>query len=214
MQKSQNPPAEPTRRSRGRPRGFDRSRALAEATRLFWQKGFGATSVSDLTKALGINAPSLYAAFGSKEDLYAECLRYYAETYKHYVWSRFEAASTARDAVHAFLMDSAAVLTGNVADIPRGCMVALSAVGSEGHAELGELAKSARAVTLERLLERLERAVKEGEIPRKVDRVGLGRFVQMVQYGMSVLARDGAGQKELEAAAGVAMLGWDARVTA
>ena len=66
---------------RGRPRAFDREAALAAATRLFWQKGYAATSISDLTETMGIGSPSLYAAFGSKEALYGEALRYYGENY-------------------------------------------------------------------------------------------------------------------------------------
>jgi AcrR family transcriptional regulator len=213
MQKSKKQPKTATktvRRSRGRPREFDREAALAQATRVFWLKGYEATSILDLTEAMRISSPSLYAAFGSKEALYAESLHHYAETYKHLVWDRFSSADTAREAVSCLLLDSAAALTGGVADIPRGCMVALSAVGSEGHLELGELVRSARAVTLDRLKARLERAVADGEIPATIDVHALARFVQTVQYGMSVLARDKASRAELEAVARTAMLGWDA----
>jgi hypothetical protein len=108
-------------------------------------------------------------------------------------------------------MDSAAALTGCVVDIPRGCMVALSSVGSEGHAELGELVRAARAVTLDRLKLRLNQAISEGEIPVSTDIHALARFVQTVQNGMSILARDGATRGELEAVAELAMLGWDTR---
>src|SRR3954467_7018846 len=103
-------------RSRGRPRAFDRTVALGQATTLFWSKGFEATSIADLTQAMGIGAPSLYAAFGSKEALYAEALRHYAEVNGDYVWGRFYAAATARDAAWSLLMDSAAALTGCIAD--------------------------------------------------------------------------------------------------
>src|SRR5262245_8528467 len=113
-------------RRRGRPRAFDREAALAKATRLFWEKGFEATSIADLTDTMGIGAPSLYAAFGSKEALYAEALKHYSESNAALVWERFSTADTAREAVLSFLLDSAAALTGAVADIPRGCMVTLS----------------------------------------------------------------------------------------
>lgn len=199
-------------RGRGRPRAFDRSKALDQATRLFWEKGFEATSIADLTEAMGIGAPSLYAAFGPKEALYAEALHHYGETNEHFVWSGFFAASTAREAVRSLLMDSAAALTGCLADNPRGCMVALSNVGSEGHADLRELVRGARAVALERLTARLNQAVAEGELPGATDVHALARFVQTVQNGMSIPARDGASRAELEAVAGVAMLGWDARL--
>ncbi|MDX3928322.1 MAG: TetR/AcrR family transcriptional regulator [Shinella sp.] len=213
MQKTdQTPEADGTAaRGRGRPRAFDREAALAQATRLFWIKGFGATSIADLTQAMGIGAPSLYAAFGSKEALYAEALRHYRENNEALVWAGFFSAATAREAVMAFLMDSAAALTGCLADIPRGCMVALSSVGGEGHAELGELVQAARAVTLDRLKIRLNQAISEGEIPASTDVHALARFVQTVQNGMSILARDEASRSELEAVAQVAMLGWDAR---
>ncbi|NEJ23522.1 TetR family transcriptional regulator [Rhizobium leguminosarum] len=201
-------------RSRGRPRAFDREAALAQATRLFWIKGFEATSISDLTEAMGIGSPSLYAAFGSKEALYAEALRHYRDNNEALVWAGFFSAGTARDAVRSFLMDSAAALTGCVVDIPRGCMVALSSVGSEGHVELGELVRAARAVTLDRLKARLNQAISEGEIPVSTDVHALARFVQTVQNGMSIPARDGATRGELEAVAELAMLGWDTRTGA
>ena len=198
-------------RPRGRPRAFDRDAALEQATRLFWAKGYEATSMADLTQAMGIGSPSLYAAFGSKEALYAEALRHYADTNAHLVWSAFQCADTARGAVLSFLMDSAAALTGCVADLPRGCMVTLSTVGSEGYAELGEIVRAARAVTFERLVARFAQAVTDGEIAASTDIHALARFVQVVQAGMSILARDGASRSELENMTEVAMSGWDAR---
>ncbi len=204
--------AEETSRSRGRPRAFDREAALAEATRLFWSKGFEATSIADLTKAMGIGSPSLYAAFGSKEALYAEALRYYGENFEPLFWANFYPAGTAREAVLSFLMDSAAAMSGCRADIPNGCMVALSSVGSEGHEELGALVHSARASGFKRLKARIEQAIADGELPDTVDAGALARFVLTVQSGMSILARDGASRTELEDAARIAMMGWDANV--
>jgi len=195
---------------RGRPRAFDRDAALTAAMHLFWQKGFSATSICDLTAAMGIGSPSLYAAFGSKEALYAETLDQYRRTNEATVWDGFFAADTARGAVAAFLHDSAAGLS----QAPNGCMVTLSAVGAEGHAELGARVVSARQMTLTRLEDRIERGQAAGEIGRSVDAHGLARFVQTVQNGMSLLARDGAGFDELDAVAETAMLGWDARVNA
>ncbi|WP_375286600.1 TetR/AcrR family transcriptional regulator [Sphingomonas sp.] len=193
---------------RGRPRAFDREAALSAAMDLFWQKGFTATSMCDLTTAMGIGSPSLYAAFGSKEALYAEALAHYARTNQSVVWDGFFAAPTARDAVAAFLNDTALGL-GQAA---RGCMVTLSAVGAEGHAGLGELVATARRDTLHRLEERFARAQASGEIPPSIDIHGLARFVQAVQGGMSLLARDGASHDDLRAVAEIALCGWDARI--
>lgn len=198
-------------RVRGRPRAFDREEALARATRLFWRKGYEATSISDLTEAMGIASTSLYAAFGSKEALYAEALSHYVAKHENLIWRKSASAETARGAAEALLMDSAAALTGSIVNIPLGCMVTLSTVGSEGHATLGELVRSARAVTFQRLEERLCRAVGEGEVTAALDIRALARFVQTVQAGMSILARDGVTHAELEDVARIAMAGWDAR---
>lgn len=199
-----------TTRGRGRPRAFDREAALERATRLFWLRGYEATSIADLTEAMGIGAPSLYAAFGSKEALYVEALGHYQARYEALVWGRFGTAGTAREAAACLLLDSAAALSGSLVDIPRGCMVALSTVGGEGLSELRDLVRSARGVTLERLEARLEQARAEGELPASADLRALARFVQTVQTGMSILARDGACRGELEGVARVAMQGWDA----
>ena len=88
-------------------------------------------------------------------------------------------------------------------------MVTLSAVGSEGNEQLGELVRKARYLTYERLRDRIEKAVAEGELPADVDVEGLARFVQTVQNGMSILARDRVGRAPLEAVARIAMAGWD-----
>jgi AcrR family transcriptional regulator len=214
MQKDRRKPAggeASAARCRGRPRQFDRDAALAQATRIFWSRGYEATSISDLTRAMGIGSPSLYAAFGSKEALYAEALQHYATKYAPLFWDGFKSAATAREAFTRFLMDSAATLTGSIEDIPLGCMIVLSSVGSEGHLELAKLVKSDRAASLGRLKERVIKGVTEGEIPASTDVHALARFVQAVQNGMSILARDGASRAELEDVARVAMLGWDAR---
>jgi AcrR family transcriptional regulator len=223
MQKSAQPPkagsveVKPTEpkadRNRGRPRGFDREAALVQATRLFWRKGFAATSISDLTDVMNIGSPSLYAAFGSKEELYAEALRLYCDRYEVLVWANFIAAKTAREAVEALLMDSAAALTHFCGrEDPPGCMATLSAAGSEGNAELGELVRSTRSFALNRLEQRMARAVAEGELGESVDIAGLARFVLAVQGGLSLQARDGASRAELETVARITMQGWDARI--
>jgi AcrR family transcriptional regulator len=216
MQKS-DPPDErgaavAPRRGRGRPRAFDRDAALEQAVRLFWRKGFEATSVADLTAAMGIGAPSLYAAFGSKEALYAEALSYYQKRFGLLAWGRFESARTARAAVQGLLMDSAKALTGYGSDAPKGCMLTLSSIDRDEHAELCDAVRTSRGEILERLMERFARAVEDGEIAAKTDLRALARFVQTVQNGMSILARDGAPRAELEAVARVAMASWDATV--
>jgi AcrR family transcriptional regulator len=212
MKKSINTEVESSKieRSRGRPREFDRAKALEQATRLFWAKGYDATSISDLIKSMGIASPSLYAAFGSKEALYAEVIRHYGETQEPHFWNGFQAAAKARDAVRWLLMDTAVFLSGSPGEHSNGCMVALSSVGV-GNEKLAEQLRSARGVGLQRLRDRLRQAVEEGEIASATDIHALARFVQTVQSGMSILARDGATREEFEGIIEIAMLGWDAR---
>jgi AcrR family transcriptional regulator len=183
--------------------------ALAQAMKTFWLKGFEATSMSDLKEAMGINSPSLYAAFGSKEALYAESVRYYVNTIGREAWSTFMSAATVREAVQSYLHITAAALTGSACDSPRGCMVTLSSVANEGYEELGELVRSERASFFNSMKQRLGDAVKAGELPESTDVHTLSRFVQAVLSGMSILARDGADRAELDAVVDVAMLGWD-----
>lgn len=177
--------------------------------RLFWIKGYEATSIADLTTVMGVGPTSLYAAFGSKDELYAEALRLYSATYEDLVLGRFRKAATARDAALAYLRDTAAAVTGSDCDLPRGCMVTLGTVGSDGHAELSDMMRAARGNAFELLRARLEAAVSGGELPGSVDVIELARFLQTVQGGMAIRARDGADRAELEAVADIAMAGWD-----
>ena len=199
-------------RVRGRPRTFDREVALDRATRLFWTKGYDSTSIADLTEVMEIGTKSLYAAFGSKEELFGEALRHYQRTHEGLVWDRFRAAPTARDAVSAFLHDSAAALTGSLRDTPRGCMATLASVGSGGQCKLQEFVGTIEG-TSAHVRTRIDKAVDDGELPRAVDADGLARFVETVQNGMTVRARNGATREELEDVARIAMVGWDGMVS-
>lgn len=204
-----NVPSRTQDRPRGRPRAFDRDAAVAAAMKLFWRRGYSATSLSELTDAMGIGSASLYAAFGSKERLYREAIAFYAARNSHLVWARFDAAPTAREAIEALLLDSAATLAPQSGETPPGCMVTLSAVGGEGCEELGKLVEGMRAEGQTTIRQRLERAVAEGELPSGTATDAIARFYAAVQSGLSIQARDGATRAELEAAARAALAGWD-----
>jgi len=192
---SPTPPQAP----RGRPRSFDRTAALDAAMRVFWQKGYTAASMTDLCEAMGIGSPSLYAAFGSKEQLYAEALRHYAEIGGTQLFQALESAPTAREGIAAFLRFSARSLA--CPERPLGCMVVLSAVASEGVTGLAELVLEERRQSLHKVQARLQRGIAEGDLPAKTDVKTLARFFVTVQQGMSIQARDGATPEELEAVA-------------
>lgn len=197
-------------RPRGRPRAFDRDTALGAAMELFWRRGFSATSVADLCAAMGINAPSLYAAFGSKEALYEAALARYAALTVPRIWGGLDAQPTARDAIADVLLRAAEALPGD--GRPAGCMISLSSVGQEGEARLGALVAEGRREGERLLARRIARAIAEGELPAATDASGIARFYSCVQQGMSILARDGAGAAELRAVAHAALAAWPALV--
>ena len=192
--------------TRGRPRAFDRSTALDAATRVFWQKGFTATSMNDLCEAMGIGSPSLYAAFGSKEQLYTEAIRYYGERGGSQLFDALESAPTAKLGIEAFLRFSARSLACPAG--PLGCMVVLSSVASEGIAGLADMIVEERKRSLKMIEARLQRGIKEGDLSRETKVKALARFFVTVQQGMSIQARDGASSKELDAVATTAMQAW------
>lgn len=194
--------------SRGRPREFDRTEALNQAMKIFWQKGYTATSMNDLYEAMGIKSPSLYAAFGSKEDLYEEVLLHYEQSVAPVIWGHMTSEPLPRQAVWLWLERSADMLTQT--DMPHGCMVTLSAVGSEGNDRLGQLVRRMRAAGNSLLKARLEEAQKRGDLPASVDVEALMHLYISIQQGMSIQARDGASRETLLSIARSAMVLWPA----
>lgn len=193
---------------RGRPREFDRVEALNKAMDLFWRKGYTATSMSDLYQAMGIKSPSLYAAFGSKEDLYDEVLQHYEQCIAPLIWGDMASETSAKAAVARWLERSAQTLTRS--DIPNGCMVTLSAVGCEGNDRLGNRVRQLRARGIDMLKATLQRGLLQGELPAGTDIDALAKLYASIQQGMSIQARDGASRETLLAIARMAMALWPA----
>ncbi|KCB43338.1 TetR/AcrR family transcriptional regulator [Bordetella hinzii] len=192
---------------RGRPRSFDREAALARAMEVFWRKGYEAASMADLTAAMGIASPSLYAAFGSKEALYGEALAYYSATEGREIWSALAQAGSAYQAVEAYLMESARVFTRRAK--PAGCLIVLSALGDHAGALRKRLVEM-RAANIADLRERLQAGADAGEIAPAADLDAMARYYVTVQQGMSIQARDGASRRELESVAAAALAAWPA----
>jgi len=200
-------PAAAPKRPRGRPRSFDRDQALDRAMDVFWQKGYEAASLSDLTKAMDINPPSLYAAFGDKEGLFIEAVRrYHASVQTQCPHSE---SGSARDAVETLLTDLAKVFTDS--NHPRGCLAVMAmTTASTTSPRLQELLAEQRALAKGRLRARIEKGVKDGELPPDTDIAALTNFYSAVISGMSLQARDGASRKTLLAMVDTAMRAWPA----
>ncbi|MDQ0474202.1 TetR/AcrR family transcriptional regulator [Labrys wisconsinensis] len=183
-------------RPRGRPRAFDRDRALAVAARAFWDRGYEGVSIADLTAAIGITPQSLYAAFKSKADLYRESIAWYQAGI---------GAPTARllaeepSAVVAFtrvLEEIARRFTRP--DQPHGCMVSTAVLTCAAENEpVAEHVSSLRTRAIAAFRARIEKAVAEGELRGDTDAAALARFLGAVIQGLSVQALDGADEAEL-----------------
>jgi len=199
------------RRRTGRPLSFNREAALHQAMLLFWRHGYEATSLGQLTAAMGVTPPSLYAAFGDKKRLFLEAIARYLSGP---VTSAgiIEGAATARDAAWGLLHASATGFTG--ADTPPGCLLASSAIScsvaaADAQAELAALRRGIEAC----LRRRIVQAVEVGEMEADTDAEALAGHVMAVIQGMSTLARDGAAREKLTRVAAAAMLAWPARPT-
>jgi AcrR family transcriptional regulator len=193
---------------RGRPRGFDKDKALARAMEVFWAKGYEGASIADLTEAMGIASPSLYAAFGSKEELFRQALILYGATEGPEIWNAVASAATAFEAVEGFLMRTAHVFTRS--GKPSGCLVVLSALhATEASASLRRELISVRKKNIDDLAARLRAGVAAGEISPDTDVNAVAAFYVTVQQGMSIQARDGARRKLLESIARAALAAWE-----
>ncbi|MFJ9820495.1 TetR/AcrR family transcriptional regulator [Streptomyces sp. NPDC101151] len=192
-------------RSRGRPRSFDRATALEKALMAFWEHGYEATSVSDLTRIMGIGAPSLYAAFGDKRTLFEEVVRVYADTHGAFGDRALAEEPTARAAVERTLREAAAVYTDPAH--PYGSLVVHAATNCTSP-EVEQLLRERRNTGIAAVESRIRTDVAAGRLPAGTDAAALARHAGAMIQGMSQQARDGASRAELEALAEIAMAIW------
>ncbi|SFQ25093.1 DNA-binding transcriptional regulator, AcrR family [Amycolatopsis arida] len=193
---------------RGRPRGFDRDAALAAAMRVFWERGYDGASLADLTAAMRINSPSLYAAFGGKEALFREAVALYGATHGGHTRRALTEKPTARAAIEAMLRDNLAAYTDPA--LPPGCMVVLAATtATPANHGVREHLATLRRETLADIRTRLDRGVADGDLPAGVDTAAMATFYGTVLFGLSIQARDGRATGELAAVVDAAMGAWD-----
>jgi AcrR family transcriptional regulator len=193
---------------RGRPRSFDRTEALEKAMEVFWQQGFEGSSMSDLTTAMGINSPSLYAAFGSKEALYLEAVRHFSETAAAGTFRALMVAPTLREGLAGMLYASIDCSTQE--GRPQGCMIALGATHCAPENERVRLElKEMRRILRDTLRLKFETAIADGRLPPDSDAGSLATYFATLVHGVSIQARDGATRDELKAVVVHALAAFD-----
>ncbi|MEV6343267.1 TetR/AcrR family transcriptional regulator [Actinoplanes sp. NPDC051851] len=190
-----------TARDRGRPRGFDADAVLDRAVEVFWRRGYEGASLSDLTEAMGINRPSMYAAYGNKEQLFRAAIARYAAVDMAYAGEALR-QETGFAVIATFLHTNADALTR--ADRPPGCLSIQGGLAT-GSAGVAEFLAASRLAGEQALAERLRRAVAEGDLPAGTDPAGLARYVMVVSEGNAVHAAAGADRASLHRTVDIAL---------
>ncbi|WP_316168530.1 MULTISPECIES: TetR/AcrR family transcriptional regulator [unclassified Bradyrhizobium] len=182
---------------RGRPRSFDRDLALERAMEVFWIKGYDGAQLTDLTAAIGITPPSFYAAFGTKEMAFREAVDLYVATVGSVPMRALEDAATVRNGIRSMLARSIDVALSTK---PGGCLLILGVVNClpDNRAARKHLFR-ARRKTVKLIATRLERGLREGELPVDTDVAQLAAFYHGILQAISFQARDGATRAELQA---------------
>jgi AcrR family transcriptional regulator len=190
----------------GRPRQFDPDQALDRALDVFWRKGYEGATLPDLTRAMGINRPSLYAAFGNKEALFRQALDRYAAGPAGHVAAAL-AKPTARAVVERLWYGAIDMATNP--HNPAGCLLVHGALvcGDSADSVRQEVSKR-RAAGIEQLRRRLQRAVSEGDLPTDANPADLSRYVATVTHGLAVQAASGATRAQLRRVAALALRAW------
>jgi AcrR family transcriptional regulator len=190
----------------GRPREFDVDEALDRALEVFWRKGYEGTTLPDLTSAMGINRPSLYAAFGSKEELFRRALDRYAEGPAAYFRAALD-EPTARAVAERLLAGTIDLVTG--AQGPCGCFMVQAALAcSEEAGAIRKELVSRRLAAEAAIRERFEHAHADGDLPVHACPADLARYLATVIQGMAVQAAGGASRAELRRVAALALRAW------
>jgi AcrR family transcriptional regulator len=190
----------------GRARAFDADEALDRAMTVFWTKGYEGASLSDLTEAMGINRPSLYATYGNKEALFRKALERYGEGPSSYE-RRALAQPTAREVAEGLLRGAADVQTDS--DTPAGCLAVLGTTYcADDSSPIGKILIASRLAGQAAIRDRFERARAEGDLPPNADPRALTHYIGTVVCGMAVQAASGATRKDLERVIELAMRAW------
>ena len=194
---------------KGRPREFCTDQALASALRVFWSKGYEGASMADLTEAMGITKPSLYAAFGNKEALFHKALDLYEAEKLAYIREALD-QPTARGVAEHLLRGALKAMTSQWE--PKGCLGVIHSVacGSEAESIKAEVV-ARRASSQAAIVGRFQRAVDEGDLPANIDPAALANLIFVVLQGMGVQAGSGVPSEQLQSMVDAALALWPSR---
>jgi AcrR family transcriptional regulator len=189
----------------GRPREFDLDKALDLALQVFWRKGYEGASMADLTETMGITKPSLYAAFGNKEELFRKAFDRYVDGPGGYFQVALQ-KPTAREAVEHLLYEAADALTNPGTP---GCLAVQGALCCGEAAEtIKQELTARRAKGEDDIRQRFVRAIAEGDLPATSDAADLARYISAITQGMAVQAAGGVGREHLRKIAAMALRNW------
>lgn len=191
---------------RGRPRKFDRKKALDTALKLFWQHGYEGTSVAMLAEAIGIQAPSLYAAFGSKQELFTQAIERYGELAGPMYHDSLK-KKTAREVAQAILEGEVELVTRR--NTPNGCLMVQGALATSPESEkICKLMASMRGMAEGWMSKRFKQAKKEGDLPPDADPKALACYLMTLNSGLAVQAKSGVSKQRLLKVIHIAMQNW------
>ena len=195
--------------AKGRPREFCIDEALAAALRVFWTRGYEGASMAELTAAMGITKPSLYAAFGNKEALFHKALDLYEREKLAYMRTALD-APTARGVAERLLRGALEMQTHQ--SEPKGCLGVISSVACSAEAEsIKADVISRRASSAAALEHRFEQAQADGELPDGLDAAALTRYLLAIMQGLAVQAGAGASPEQLEQLVNTSLAIWPTR---
>jgi AcrR family transcriptional regulator len=192
--------------ARGRPREFDTEKALEAAMLLFWRHGYEGTSMSAISEAMGVNMPSVYAAFGDKPSLFSKALQRYLQRPASYLPKALEAA-TAREVVERLF--AGAINMVMHPKNPDGCLLVQGALASGPDVDgIRQQLAARRASAEQAIVRRFQRAIEDGDLDASVNPTRLAGYVTTVIWGMSVQAAGGASRSQLKETAEIALQAW------
>jgi AcrR family transcriptional regulator len=198
--------SETSAKVRGRPREFDPDQALAAALRVFWTRGYEGASMAELTEAMGITKPSLYACFGNKEALFRKALDLYERDKLAYI-STALAAPSVRAVVERLLNGALSTHCGG--SDPHGCLGVISmTAGTTVGESIREHVMARRVSSEQALIGRFAQAREEGDLPAHFDPRALAQCVTTVLWGLSVAAQGGTSSRDQRAVAEVFLSMW------